>query len=312
MKNIFSLLILALLISPQLEAQRYKDARSYYREFSAQNRRIQIKNMRYMEAVAKGADARRISKFREMVVTQLTESRNALNRVGPYKDDDILQREYIAGLDMYLEAYRDLFGKAEELLKDRYNSISNLEAYYKLANEAEVKALDAAYKIEKAEDYFGKTYQVDLRRDTVMQERVLKLDEIIVSIREVTLEYYRVAAEIQRLFNAIDSNNTDNLTEILGDIRIASRVAKAKLEDHQPMEDFDDLLDQTMYFLGEVDASIDSELRPMAEVFEFKYKDQDDLGDAQNILENYKEFLEEMRIDFFETREEMILDYLEE
>lgn len=312
MKKVLTLFMLLVICLPQVEAQRYKDARSYYREFSSQGRRIQIKNMRYMEAIAKGDDERRIKKFRQMVVDQLKESQKAIQRVGPYKEDDVLHREYLQGLDMYIEAYETLFGKAEELLADRYKSIENLEAYYKLANEAEVKALDAAYKIEKAEDFFGKTYQVDLRRDTVIQEKMLRLDEMIVSIREVTLEYFRVDAEMQRLFNAIDSNKTDNLSEIIGDIRRANRTAMTAMELIEPMEDYEDLQDQAFYFFEEVEGSIDEELSPMVEVYEFKYKDQDDLQDAQEALISYKEFLKEMRIEFFEVRSEMILSYLEE
>lgn len=312
MKKVLTLLMLVVFCLPQAEAQRYKDARSYYREFSSQGRRIQIKNMRYMEAVAKGDDERRIKKFRQMVVDQLKDSQKAIERVGPYKDDDVLHREYLEGLAMYIDAYDNLFGKAEEMLADRYKSIENLEAYYKLANEAEVKALDAAYKIEKAEDFFGKTYQVDLRRDTVIQEKMLRLDEMIVSIREVTLEYFRVDAEMQRLFNAIDSNKTDNLSEIIGDIRRANRTAISALEEVEPLEDYESLQEQAMYFFDEVDGSIDEELSPMAEVYEFKYKDQDDLQDAKEAMLNYKEFLKEMRMEFFAVRSEMILDYLEE
>ncbi len=312
MKKLIALLLFAAFMAPQAEAQRYKDARSYYREFYSQTRRIQVKNMRYVEAVAKGSDERRIKKFREMVVDQLKDSKRELSRVGAYKDDDVLHREYMAGLDMYLDAYENLFGKAEELLANRYKSIENLEAYYELANKAEVKALDAGYKIEKAEDYFGKTYQVDLRRDTVMQQKMVKLDEMIVSNREVTLEYFRVEAELQRLFSAIDSNKTDNLSEIIGAIRQASRTARTRLEDVEPLEDFEGLKEQTMYFLDEVEGSIDEDLRPMAEVYEFKYKDQDDLADAREVMLSYKEFLKEMRTEFFAVREEMILDYLEE
>lgn len=302
----------AAFLAPQAEAQRYKDAKGYYREFYSQSRRIQIKNMRYMEAVAKGSDERLIKKFREMVVDQLKDTKKALSRVGPYKEDDILIREYNGGLDLYLKAYEELFGNAEELLANRYKSIENLEAYYKLANEAEMMALDAGYKIEKAEDYFGKTYQVDLRRDTIMQERVLKLDEMIVSIREVTLEYFRIDSQLQNLFATIDSNKTDNLTEMIGEIRTATRKARLQLEEVQPLEDYESLLEQALYFCDEVDGSIDEELKPMAEVYEFKYKDQDDLADAKEIMINYKEFLKEMRLEFFAVREEMILDYLEE
>lgn len=298
--------------APNLEAQRFKDPRSYYREFYSQTRRIQTKNMRYVEAVARGDDARVINKFRQMVVDQLKDSRQAIDRVGPYKDDDVLHREYLAGIDMYLEAYEKDFEAVDELTSKAYNSLADLEAYYEAANKAEVKVLDAAYKIEKAEDYFGKTYGVDLRRDTVMAERFLRLDEIIVMAREVTLEYFRVDAELQRLFNAIDSNKTDELNTIITDLRRSIKKAEMELETKEPIEGYDDLHDQAFFYFDEVNSSIDKELRPMAEIFEFKYKDQGDLEDAQKVLADYKEFRQEMYDEFFAVRKELILDYLEE
>jgi len=297
---------------PNLEAQRFKDPRSYYREFSSQTRRIQTKNLRYVEAVAKGDDARIINKFRQMVVDQLMDSRKIIDRVGAYQDDEVLQREYLAGLDMYIEAYTVDFGAAEELTANRYKSLENLEAYFKAANEAEIKVLDAAYKIEKAEDYFGNKYQVDLRRDTVIAEKLLKLDEIIVSMREVTLEYFRVDAQLQKLFAAIAADSTDDLGLIISDLRKAVKTAEIELESKEPVRGFDDLHDQAYFFFDEVNAAIDKDLRPMAEVFQFKYKDQRDLEDAQGMLTQYQEFRDEMYAEFFEVRTELILDYLEE
>lgn len=312
MKRVLALILLIFIMAPEADAQRYKDPRSYYREFYSQTRRIQTKNLRYVEAVARGDDARIINKFRQMVVDQLKESRKILERVGAYKDDDVLQREYIAGIDMYLEAYEKDFGAAEELTSTRYNSLENLEAYYAAANKAEIKVLDAAYKIEKAEDYFGKTYMVDLRRDTVMATKLLKLDEITVSAREVTLEYFRVDAQLSKLFSAIDSNKTDDLDVIITDLRKAAKAAMTNLEASEPMEDYEGLHEQANYYFDELNNAIDSDLRPMAEQFKFKYKDQDDLEEAQATLRDFKEFQSEMREEFFAVRREMILDYLEE
>lgn len=312
MRKALLIILVSLFALPQVEAQRFKDPRAYYREFSSQTRRIQTKNLRYVEAVARGDDSRIINKFRQMVVDQLKESRKVIDRVGPYNDDDVLQREYLGGIDMYLEAYEKDFGAAEDLTANRYNSLPDLEAYYAAANVAEVKVLEAAFKIEKAEDYFGKTYKVDLRRDTVLAEKLLRLDDIIVMVREVTLEYFRVDAQLQRLFKAIDSDSTDMLNEIITDLRKSIKTAQIELEAKEPMEGYDDLHDQAFYFFDEVNASIDEELRPMAEVFEFKYKDQDDLEKAQKTLNGYKEFRDDMYATFFETRKELILDYLEE
>ncbi len=311
MKRLLSLLLALFILVPVAEAQRYKNARSYYREFQSQGRKIGIKNMRYLEAVVRGDDARRINKYREMVMEQLQDSKRDLSRVGPYKDDDVLHREFLAGLDMYMEAFED-FGAAEKLTENRYNSYADLQKYYEAANKAEIKMLDAAYKIEKAEDYFGKTYMVDLRRDEAFQEKQFKLDEITVYTRELTLIYFRVDGELTALFNAIDADKGDTLAVIITNLRKSIRTAQSELEEKEPLEFDDSLEDMLGYFLEEIDGSIDEDLRPMAEKFQFKYQDQEDLEDAQVMLREMKEWQKEMRAEYFGAMNDLITDYLEE
>lgn len=312
MKKLLGLLILLFIASPSMEAQRFKDARSYYREFQSQNRKISIKNMRYLESVVKELDARRINKFREMVVDQLKDSKRKLSKVGPYKGDDVLHREYMESLDLYLEAFEKDFGAAEELTAKRYDSYEDLQKYYETANAAEMKMLDAAFKIEKAEDFFGKTYTVDLRRDSATIYKQEKLDEITVYTREITLIYFRVDAELRALFKAIEADKADTLGVIITNMRKSLRAAQTEVEGIEPFEYDGALEDQLLYYLEEIDASIDEELRPMAEAFQFKYKDQADLEEAQDMLEDLKLWHEEITFEYFETQRGLITDYLED
>ncbi len=313
MKKVLGIILALFVLIPVADAQRrYKDARSYYREFQAQTRKIGIKNMRYLEAVVKGDDARRINKYREMVVEQMKDSQRSLSRVGAYNGDDVLHREYMAALDLYLEAFEKDFGAAEELTANRYNSYEDLQKYFEAANKAELKMLDAAFKIEKAEDYFGKTYQVDLRRDTILRNKQILLDEVTVYTRELTSIYFRIDGELTALFNAIDANKGDTLAIIITNLRKAIRTAQGELKDIEPFEYDDALEDQLEYYMDEIDGSIDEDLRPMAESFQFKYQDSGDLEEAQAILADMKEWQKSSRAEYFETQAELIADYLEE
>jgi hypothetical protein len=312
MKRLLSVLFLLAFVVPQAQAQRYKDARSYYREFQSTNRKISAKNMRYTEAVARGDDARRVNKFREMVISQLKDSHRVITRVGSFNDDAVLHKEYLGALDMFIEAFEVDFGAADELTKNRFNSYQDLQAYYAAANAAEIKVLDASYKIEKAEDYFAKKYTVDLRRDTVMQAKFLGIDEMTVYMREVTLTYFRVDADLQHLFNAIDAGQTDSLSDIITNLRRSAKTAMLELEGINAIDGYEDVIEQALYFFEEVNGSIDKDLRPMAEVFEFKYKDQDDLAEAQETLADFKAFHKNMRADYFETRSALIMEFIEE
>lgn len=311
MKRILILFLLTFIALPSLEAQRYRDARSYYREFQSQNRRLNIKNMRYLEAVAQGLDERRVAKFREMVLDQLKETKRDLGRVGAYNEDDILWKEYMAALDMYIEAYSKDFGKAQELSAEKYTSYENLKEYFEAASVAEVKLLDANYKIEKAEDYFAKTYKVDLRRDTAAIGKALRLDDVTVYTRDLALIYYRVDAHVLAIFRAIEENETDTLSMIITDLRKDIRVAQSEIEEMGDYKGDDELKDFVLGFIEEIDQSIEEELRPAAEILESRYQDQESLADAKANMEDYRLWHDDMALEFFEVRKELIMYELE-
>jgi len=311
MKRILILFLLIFIALPSLEAQRYRDARTYYREFQSQNRRLNIKNMRYLEAVAQGLDERRVAKFREMVLDQLKETKRDLERVGPYKEDDILWKEYMAALEMYIEAYSEDFGKAQELSGEKYTSYEKLKGYYEAASVAEIKLLDANYKIEKAEDYFAKTYKVDLRRDTAAIGKALRLDDVTVYTRDLALIFYRVDAHLLAIFASVEENKTDTLSIIITDLRKDIRVAQAEIEEMGDYKGDDELKDFVLGFIEEIDASIEEELRPAAEILEARYQDQESLADAKADMEDYRLWHNEMALEFFEVRKELILNEIE-
>tara|TARA_R110002050_G_scaffold78910_1_gene168722 strand:- start:13219 stop:14163 length:945 start_codon:yes stop_codon:yes gene_type:complete len=312
MKRLFVFLLLTCIALPSLKAQRYKDARSYYREFQSQSRRLNVKNMRYLEAVAQGSDERMVAKYREMVLDQLKETKRDLGRVGAYKEDDVLWKEYMKAIDMYIEAYSTDFGKAQELSAEKYTSYENLKAYYEASSVAEIKLLDANFKIEKAEDFFAKTYKVDLRRDTAAINKAARLDDITVYTRDLALIYYRVDAHLLAIFKAVDENNTDTLSKVITDLRKDIRVAQSEIEEVGDYKGDDDLVDFILGFIEGIDESIDEELRPTAEVLEARYQDQESLADAKDAMADYKAWHDDMALDFFEVRKEMILAELEE
>lgn len=311
MRRFFVFLLLTFIALPTLEAQRYKDARTYYREFQSQSRRLNIKNMRYLEAVAKGSDERMVAKFREMVLEQLKETKRDLGRVGAYNEDDVLWKEYMTAIDMYIEAYSTDFGKAQALSADKYTSYEKLKAYYEASSVAEVKLLDANFKIEKAEDFFAKTYKVDLRRDTAAINKALRLDDITMYTRDLALIYYRVDAHLLAIFKAVDVNRTDTLSKVITDLRKDIRIAQAEIEEVGDYKGDEDLVDFILGFIEEIDGSIDEELRPAAEILEARYQDQENLADAKDAMADYKAWHDDMALDFFAVREEMILAELE-
>ena len=110
----------------------------------------------------------------------------------------------------------------------------------------------------------------------------------------------------------MDENNTDTLSKVITDLRKDIRVAQSEIEEVGDYKGDDDLVDFILGFIEGIDESIDEELRPTAEVLEARYQDQESLADAKDAMADYKAWHDDMALDFFEVRKEMILAELEE
>jgi hypothetical protein len=312
MFRILALLIFCSSITVELGAQRFRDPRSYYKEFASENRRITIKNIRYLEGVVKGEDPRRVDKYREMVVEQLKESKRAIERLGDYKEDDLLQREYLKALDLFLNAFEKNFDKAEALTEDRYQNFEKLKIYFAAMEAAEADMFDAAYKIQEAEEFFAKKYKVDLRRDEATQLKWKKLDRLTIYTRELSLAFFQVDAPMSAFFKAAEAKQGDTLFDILNTIRQAVRISQDALADMPEFDGKDFLLEELEYYLEEIRDALDETIRPLADQLSNEFLPEDEYEDVQDELEDLKEWHAKARADFFETQTYIVLKYLEE
>lgn len=311
MTRILSLLLLVAFALPA-EAQKYKKPEQYYREFQSQNRKISRKNLIYLEAVLKDEDERKIAKYREMMVDQLKDSRQELSRIGDYDGYDILQREYMTALDMYIDAFEKDFGVAEELTAKRYDSYEDLKAYFDAVTKAEGEMLDASYKIEKAEDHFAKMHFFTIERDEEMDEQFRLLDEATLYTRDMTLSFFRVEQHSKRFLTAIKEDNTDSLSYILTDMQKDIRVSKQELAEYEEFEGNNSLIKYLNWYLDEMTIEAEENLRPLAEQLKNDYLDDKDYKKAQKELEKFIARHNDNLEEFFAIKNDLILDYLPE
>ncbi len=312
MTRLLPLIALLIGFGFSMDAQRYKNPQQYLREFSNQNRRINKKNLLYLKASLKGMDERRVERYREMVLEQLKESRAELERLGPYEDYKILQREYVDGLTIFIDAYENDFGVAEELLKKRYESYEDLKKYYEAVYKAEGEMLKATFKLEAAEDHFAKMHFFNIERDEEIQEEYRKLDEVTLYTRDMTLSFFRVEAEVRKYLAAIGSNDPDSIKTILIDMREAIAESKKEVAEYADFEGEDDLYEETLYFLNEMEAEMRDNLKPLASKLENEFLDERDYRDAQNDLEKFQKRHQGLVNEYFETKKDLIEDYLPE
>lgn len=311
MRTILSLFLIAGFFTAT-EAQRYRNPQQYLREFSNEHRKINIKNQLYLEANLKGEDERRVEKYRELVTEQLKESRRDLERVGTYEDYEILKREYLDGLTLFIDAYEKDYGKVATLRDSAYESYKNLMAYYDALTEAENKMLEANYKLEKAEDHFAKSYYVEVRRDEEVQEKYDRLDEVTVYVRDMSKALFRVEQHVQRLLTAVENDDMDTLGFMLTDMRNAIRESQKSISDYENFEGEDDLYEEVRYYLEEVTDEINETLRPAVDVLQNRFADVDDVEDARRDIERFKSRHKDRMEDFHEAKMEVIEEYLPE
>lgn len=307
-------ILLALLFTFSLfgaAAQKYKDPRQYYRVFANENRKIKRKNLMFFEASIKGEDERRVQKYREMVVEQLRESAKEIDRVGAYEDYEILKREYADALELYIKAFDDQLGDAWALKDSMYNSWEHLNKYYDALEKAETSMLDAAYKIEEAEQHFTQKYYVDRRIDEETELTYERLDEITPHVRDMTIAFYRVHMQVEKFLMAIENQQRDTLGQMVTNIRKSIRTSQEEVADWADFEE-DDLFEETVDYMEDISEEIDEVLRPIAEAYSNEYLAEDEYEDAEDQLERFKSWYNDLVADWKETKTELVEDYLPE
>ncbi len=309
MKRFLALILLFAMAAP-LAAQRYRNPDQYLRQFTNQNRKIGIKNLLYLTATLKDADERRIAKYREIVLEQLKDSKREIERTGNYEDYEILKREYVKALEQYIGVFEKEFGAADTLLARRYDSYQDLQNYYDAVTAAEAKMLEASYRMEEAEDHFAKTYYFTVERDEELEEQYRLLDEVTLYSRDMTLAFFRTEQGVQKWLRAVEAEERDSLPQIVTEIRKYIKQSRSEVEEYADFEGEDDLYKEVKHYLDEMQDAVNQDLQPLSEQLKNKFLDEKEYRDAQRDLERFVNWHSRIVEDFFETKRELIEDYL--
>lgn len=310
---LISLGFLLLLLAPfGGQAQRYDDPGDYYREFFSENRRLQMKKIRYLESALANEDPRRTQRYRQMVLEQVKESLNTIPRFSDYRGDSIMLREYLKAFRMYKKAFEGPFGKAEKLGADRYAGYDSLKLYYQYFNEGERLMLDADYTIQEAHDYFFNEYTYKPRLTSDLDEKLALIDQLSLYFRDVNLAFYRVDAVLRRFFKQVENKQRDSLSATVADLRRAVRTSMEEAEQLEGLEGNNEPVEDLKDYLAEVNENIDEEIRPLAENLANEFLPAEQYEEAMEDLQDLREWHQEQRSQFLENQKEVIAAYLEE
>lgn len=310
----FRYLILAIFLGLgcQVQAQKFKNPTSYFKKFQQENKKIRKKNFRYLKASLKGENPKRVDKLRSVVLEQLKESQKSINRIGNYKDDDVLKKEYVRALDMYIHSFENNFGVADGLIKNRYDSYNDLKAYYTAVEKAEDEMLEAAFIIDAAEEYFAKKNKFSIVKDEELEAQYLALDEVTLYSRDMTLSYFRIEAQVRLYLGIVTRGDMDSLPDVVTDMRKAVKESKAEVETYASFEGETDLYDEMKDYIEEIEIELSENLDELTDGLQNEFMDEDEYDDVQKDLKDFVKRHNYRSTSFFETKSELIESYLPE
>ena len=215
-------------------------------------------------------------------------------------------------MDMYINAFENNFGVAEELSKNRYNSYEDLKKYYEAVTKAEGEMLDAAYRIEQAEEHFAKNHYLTITRDEEMEEEYRMLDEVTLYSRDMTLSFFRVDAQVRKYLKAVEVGGTDSLSAIVSDLRAAYHESKKEVEQYTDFDGRKMLYNEMLDYLEEIEGELNENLPELTENLKNNFLAEDEYEDTQRDLERFIKRHKYRVENFFETKNDLIEDYLPE
>ncbi len=128
----------------------------------------------------------------------------------------------------------------------------------------------------------------------------------------MTLSFFRVEAQIRNYLGVIGRSHADSLDIILTDMRDAIIESKKEIAEYADFDGKDDLYEETLFYLSEIETEMNETLKPLAAKLENEFLDERDYRDAQKDLDKFEKLHQRMVEDFFETKRQLIEEYLPE
>lgn len=305
-------LILLLAFGSQMQAQKFKNPKTYFKKFQLESKKLRVKNFKYLKSSLKSDKPKKVDKFRLAVIEQAKTSKRIIDRLGPYQEYDILRKEYLRSMDMFIHAFENNFGVADELSKNRYKSYEDLKKYYKAVEKAESEMLEASFRIEAAEEHFAKKYNLEIVKNEELETQYTQLDEVTLYSRDMTLSYFRMDAEVRKYLAIVNRGNMDSLPEVVTDIRLAVRESKTEVEEYQAFDGETDLYDQMVEYIEEIEVELNENLDELTDNLQNEFMDEDEYSEVQKNLRKFGKRHQFRVTEFFEVKVDLIESYLPE
>jgi len=277
-KIVFILLIGAFFSSNFVFAQG--NASSYYRKIAREQRKIRTKQVIFYKTSMQFTDQTRLDKSRDMVLTQVNATKKIMSKMPAYKGDSALRNDYSRILEIYLEAYTNVYDTIQLLRKTMAASEDDLEEYQNAFYRMEDYIDDAENRWQMNEDYFTGAYNINAMEDpTSVQLNMLR--SLAIYVQDIRSSYASVSFKIKDMQDLVAKKQFENMEDHRQDLALKAEqamVAISKIGDYIDEDDRNDdfLNSAALYYLQYVRDGADQDFaEALTALEEARYDDSD-------------------------------------
>lgn len=294
------------------------NASSYYRKIASEQRKIRTKQVNFYKTSLQFTDVNRLNKSRDMVLTQLNTTIKVMSKMPAYKGDSALRNDYSRILDLYVEAYTNVYDTIQILRNSMSESEENLVEYQNAFYRMEDYIDDAENRWQMNEDYFTGAYNVNAMDDpTLVQLNTLR--SLALYVQDIRSSYTSVSFKIKAMQELAKKKQFDNMEDHRQDLALKAEqamVAISKIGDYIDEDDRDDdfLNSAALYYLQYVRDGADQEFAEALTALEEARYDESDKAVERNEwkIEKILQDFVETELDLDERTEKFVNAYVKD
>ncbi len=215
-----------------VKAQSGESAVSYMEKVFTPLENSKRETWKYLKAVTRGKNARRVENKREKLLEELKQANNEVRKMGSYESDDSLRQAVLQYIDMSYTVLREDFDKILDMEDIAEQSYDAMEAYL-LAKEKAGEKLYSSYEIAaEAQKRFALKHDITLlESDDRTSEKISRASETISYYNDIYLIFFKAYKSEAYVLDAMQRNDINAFEQHTGALLMDAQQGMAKLEE---------------------------------------------------------------------------------
>jgi hypothetical protein len=221
-------ILAAVLFSINLCAQDFSNPGEYLDYIGKKNDELTVKYLSYLSAVSHGKSARKVDKRRAEVVNSITETRQYIQIMPPFKGDRSLRDSTVKYLKILYIVFNEDYNKIVNMEEIAEQSYDAMEAYMLAQDKAQEKLAAASQQQHEAQKKFAAANNITLIDNTSELEQKMKTAGALMDhYDEVYLVFFKAYKQEAYLMEAVNKKNIISVEQNLSSL---NRFAEEGLE----------------------------------------------------------------------------------